>query len=82
MQSLRSGVNWCDVDGVSWGGLLDNEGLVFANLLLLGWDVDVLVGAVDDLVVNDVSEVLEGVELDLTVVVVDVERVLAGAASA
>lgn len=75
-------MNWCDVDGVSWGGLLDNEGLVFANLLLLGWDVDVLVGAVDDLVVNDVSEVLEGVELDLTVVVVDVERVLAGAASA
>lgn len=81
---LGWGVDWGDVDGVGdLLSLLNDEGLVLADLLLPGWDVDVVVDAVNDLVVDDVGEVLETVELDLvSVAVVDLEWVGAGAAGA
>jgi hypothetical protein len=80
-------LGWCadrwNINGIAWSLLLLDEWLVFADLLWpLGWHVLVVVGAVDDLVINHMGEVLETVELDLTMAVVVLERVVAGAAGA
>ena len=78
----RWSTNRWHINGISLESLLLDEGLVLTDLLRLGWDVLMIVGAVDDFVVDHVGKVLETVELDLSMSVIDDKRVVAGAAGA